>query len=114
MNKFEKYCLNEVEATNKNTFMYKFHEYGYFNVDRFYEFINKIKNLYDYYKEHGKSDNYNYLTKLIIDRLYYIVFLFYCHENPNDLFRILNYEEIKNNVPDYMENIRKIIGELII
>lgn len=112
MEELEKYCLAEIEAVSEATFMYQLHECRFFNKIKFRQFISTASKLADYY-ENGKTRNYKGITSGIIDRFSYIMFMFYCHLAPDDLFAIENYQDIKDDIPEYFDDMRILTRKLI-
>lgn len=113
MNELERYCLEEIEAVEETTFMYQLHECGFFDKMKFHQFLKTIMDLVNYYAKNGRTKNYEYVTSGIVDRFSYIMLSFYCHLDPNDMYVIENYNDIKEEVFEYFEDMRMVERDLI-
>lgn len=106
MNDLERYCLEEIEAVEETTFMYQLHECGFFDKMKFQQFLKVISELVNCYVENGKTKNYEGIVSGIVDCFSYIMLLFYCHLDHNDMYVIENYNDIKEEIPEFFENMR--------
>lgn len=113
MNKLEKYCTEEIEAIKATTFMFQLHECAFFDKIKFREFLLCIKSLTHYYLENGKTKYYETILCGIVDSFSYIMQLFYCHLDPDDLYLIENYHDIKGEISSYFEDMRLATRNLI-
>ncbi|MDE5734909.1 MAG: hypothetical protein K2H83_07190, partial [Duncaniella sp.] len=113
MNKLEKYCLEEIKAVKDTTFMFQLHECAFFDKIKFSEFLLCIRNLTQHYHENGKTEYYETVLCGIVDSFSYIMQMFYCHLDPNDLYLIENYHDIEGEIPSYFEEMRIATGGLI-
>lgn len=68
----------------------------------------------NYYISNGRTENYKKIAAGIIDRFEYILCCFYCHLAPNDLYSIINYNDIKDEISDYCYKMREVAGKLIL
>lgn len=114
MGELEKYWLTEIDAVLESTFMYQLHECCFFDKIGFYRLVSNANKLADYYANFGKTENYRSVTSGVIDCFSYIMLMFYCHLEPNDVFVIENYQDIKDEIPSYYDDMRIAIRKLII
>ena len=110
--RLEEFCLNEINAKNKNTFFYQLHKNSFFDVEAFNKLILNIKKLIELYSTYGIANNYKTILKQLKDKFFYVTFLFYCHLNPNDLFAIKNYVDIENNITLYFDDMRDVLNDM--
>ena len=110
--RLEEFCLNEINAKNKNTFFYQLHKNSFFDVEAFNELILNTKKLIELYSTYGITNNYKAILKQLRDNFFYVTFLFYCHLDPNDLFVIKNYADIENNITLYFDDMRDILNNM--
>lgn len=110
--KLEEFCLAEINAQNKNTFFFQLHECSFFDVTAFNKLILNVKKLIELYSTYGITNNYKTILKQLRDKFFYVTFLFYCHLNPNDLFRIKNYSDIENNITLYFDDMRDVLNDM--
>lgn len=113
MNELEKYCLEEIDAVEEATFMYLLHECGIFDEVKFFQFISTVNELANQYIEDGKTKYYEDVTSGIVDCFSYIMLMFYCHLDTNDVFVIENYDDIKDAIPMYFDEMRNTTRSLI-
>lgn len=67
----------------------------------------------NYYIKNGKTKYYETVVSGIVDRFSYIMLTFYCHLDPNDLYLIENYHDIKKDIPKYFNDMRMVTKDLI-
>lgn len=110
--KLEEFCLTEINAQNKNTFFFQLHECSFFDVEAFNNLILNVKKLFHLYSIYGATNKFNFISNELKDKFFYVTFLFYCHLNPNDLFRIKNYSDIENNITLYFDDMRDVLNDM--
>lgn len=104
--------MAEFDALADTTFMYQLHECSFFDKAKFRLFLSAVRDLTDFYVENGKTDAYTAVACGVVDSFAYIMHMFYCHLDSNDMFEIENYEDIKDEVPAYFEGMRELMREL--
>lgn len=113
MNELEKYCLKEIDAIEEGTFMYQLYECAFFDKIKFQKFILSVRELTNYYIKNGKTKYYETIVSGIVDRFLYIMLMFYCHLDSDDLYLIENYHDIKEDIPEYFNDMRMVTNDLI-
>lgn len=114
MEELEKLLIEEIDSIKETTFLYQFHENGYFDREKFQGLIFHVNKLADFYIRNGKTENYKKIAAGIIDRFEYVICCFYWHLAPDDLYTIENYNDIKEEIPYFCDEMRKATVRLIL
>ena len=93
--------------------MYQLHECAFFDKRNFQKIILNLRELTNYYIQNGKTRYYETIVSGIVDNFSYIMLMFYCHLDPNDLYLIENYHDIKKDIPKYFDDMRMVTRNLI-
>ncbi len=108
--------INKVSVKKEDSFIYKFDRLQTFNISEFETIEKELISLIDDYKTNGKTENFNLVLSNVITCFEHILFLFYCHYNKNDTYKIKNIEEVENtkDIASIYISIRAISNELIL
>lgn len=93
---FVKFHINR---ENEKWFFSQLYDFWYFDRENF-------EKLLQYSYEIPFSERQ--LQAKVIDVFEWVIFLWFCHKNKKDVFRIENFREIKEQFSDYFWEIRKI------
>lgn len=110
----ENEVLREIDADSKETFIYRLHECDFFDKDKFQRLVSDANELADYWIDEGKTENYAVIAKEIADTFMYTMLRLHCHFDPVDLSVIGNYEDIRDDLYDFMiDDMRNTLRKLI-
>ncbi|ADV50983.1 hypothetical protein I2486_18385 [Cellulophaga sp. E16_2] len=102
----------KVSTRGKESFIFKLDKLNTFDTVDFDKIINDLYLLNLKYKENGKTEFYIELLKKVTLFFQHILFLFYCHYNDSDNYKISNISDIEDLTNIY-QKIRQISSEII-
>lgn len=110
----EKKLLQEIEAKEKNTFMYKLHYEGILEYEKLDSLLNDCNKVFNFYYSNGKTSNYVEVARGTVLMFEHFLFLLYCHKCKKDIYKIKNYKKIdKDKLLDYYFIIRELTDKII-
>ncbi|CAA0177610.1 hypothetical protein [Tenacibaculum maritimum] len=112
INRLEIDLNNKISKKDKKSFLFKLDRLQTFDMSEFDLILTNLDLLIKKYNDLGKTKLYTIMLKNITLFFQHILFLFYCHYNPNDNYKINNISEIEDITNIYIK-IRQISDRII-